>query len=570
MKGGLVSMLYGAAAAHALRLLGDTRIVLHLVCDEETGSAAGSGHLRDAGLIDPAAAAMVTAEPTGGVVWHANRGAITLRVTVAGKEAHVGQAHLGDNAFLKLLRVAAPLGDLATDLLARRTAFPLDSEAARGSMLVVGGAAGAGANFKPCRVRVVLGPPPLQPRGGAGDRAGAPHGHDRGGGRGRRRRHRRSTSSSRRRRPPPRRPTRRPSRWLAASSRSRASRPASSSARARSRSAGTPSRASPPSPTGPAGWTSPTAPRSSSTKPRWAAARRPPARPPAGCGGCREHVGRVVRGLDLAQARPVAGPKNCSRRPAPRRSWGSRRRGAAARPRRCRRARARTATSDASSMTTPSAIMQISPGSVARAPAPGAVARQRPAHVAELEHRHRRAAARAGPDLRHQLVDRLRRQLVQQLVREVEGQRVERVHGQVAEHDRRHHRERVALGPEVAQRPQQRAALGLARRGTPPSRRRTSARGRTPARRGAAGSGCSDAHDMSSSGSVGQQRAPGVQHLGRALEREEHRARVELVDRVDVELDRGHDAEVAAAAAQRPEQVRRGARRRRARARRRR
>ena len=53
MKGGLVSMLYGALAARELDLLGERRIVLHFVCDEETGSVAGSGHLRDAGLIDP-------------------------------------------------------------------------------------------------------------------------------------------------------------------------------------------------------------------------------------------------------------------------------------------------------------------------------------------------------------------------------------------------------------------------------------------------------------------------------------------------------------------------------------
>ena len=46
MKGGLVSVLYGAAAARELGLLGDRRIVLHFVCDEETGSTAGSGHLR--------------------------------------------------------------------------------------------------------------------------------------------------------------------------------------------------------------------------------------------------------------------------------------------------------------------------------------------------------------------------------------------------------------------------------------------------------------------------------------------------------------------------------------------
>jgi succinyl-diaminopimelate desuccinylase len=147
MKGGLVSMLYGAAAANEFGLLGDLRIVFHFVCDEETGSAAGSRHLRDAGLIESDALAMLTAEPTGGVVWHANRGAITLRVGVYGREAHVGQAHLGINAFEKMIRVAEPLGTLAHQLLEQRTAFRMDSDAGRGSMLVVGGSAGSGANF---------------------------------------------------------------------------------------------------------------------------------------------------------------------------------------------------------------------------------------------------------------------------------------------------------------------------------------------------------------------------------------------------------------------------------------
>lgn len=135
MKGGLVSMLYGAAAARAAGLLDGRRIVLHCVCDEETGSVTGSGHLRAAGLIDPAARAMLTPEPTGGVVWHANRGAITLRVEVRGREAHVGQAQLGVNAFEHMVAVAAPLIALARELLARD------------SMLVVGGSAGSGANF---------------------------------------------------------------------------------------------------------------------------------------------------------------------------------------------------------------------------------------------------------------------------------------------------------------------------------------------------------------------------------------------------------------------------------------
>jgi succinyl-diaminopimelate desuccinylase len=147
MKGGLVSMLYGAAAARALGLLGENRIVVHFVCDEETGSVAGSGYLREAGMIDGGAIAMITAEPTGGVVWHASRGAITLRVAVEGRPAHVGQAHLGINAFERMVQIAEPLADLAHELLARRTDYPVESEEARGSVLVVGGASGSGANF---------------------------------------------------------------------------------------------------------------------------------------------------------------------------------------------------------------------------------------------------------------------------------------------------------------------------------------------------------------------------------------------------------------------------------------
>jgi succinyl-diaminopimelate desuccinylase len=147
MKGGLVSMLYGAAAARELGLLGDRRIVFHFVCDEETGSTTGSGYLRAAELIDPAALAMLTAEPTGGLIWHACRGAITLRVRTTGREAHVGYAHQGVNAFEHMIRIAEPLTVLARELLDKRTRYPVESEEAAGSMLVVGGQAGAGAGF---------------------------------------------------------------------------------------------------------------------------------------------------------------------------------------------------------------------------------------------------------------------------------------------------------------------------------------------------------------------------------------------------------------------------------------
>ncbi|SDN02890.1 M20/M25/M40 family metallo-hydrolase [Allokutzneria albata] len=135
MKGGLVSMLYGAAAAKELGLLGDGRIVLHLVCDEETGSVTGAGHLRRENLIDPRALAMVTAEPSGGSIWNSARGALSLRVEVRGREAHVGQADRGVNAFQHMLHIARPVEDHAREITEK------------GSMVVVGGLFGGGSNF---------------------------------------------------------------------------------------------------------------------------------------------------------------------------------------------------------------------------------------------------------------------------------------------------------------------------------------------------------------------------------------------------------------------------------------
>ena len=60
------------------------------------------------------------------------------------------------------------------------------------------------------------------------------------------------------------------------------------------------------------------------------------------------------------------------------------------------------------------------------------------------------------------------------------------------------------------------------------------------------------------SGIRGASRCQAAQHLGCPLDRPEHRAGVDLGDRVEPELDGGDDAEVAAAAAQRPEQGRLG------------
>jgi acetylornithine deacetylase/succinyl-diaminopimelate desuccinylase-like protein len=55
--------------------------------------------------------------------------------------------HEGVNAFEHMIRIAEPLTTLSHELLGERTSFPVDSDEAAGSMLVVGGQAGAGAGF---------------------------------------------------------------------------------------------------------------------------------------------------------------------------------------------------------------------------------------------------------------------------------------------------------------------------------------------------------------------------------------------------------------------------------------
>ena len=69
------------------------RIGLLFVPDEETGGAIRVRRARSARASWlPTGIGMLLPEPTSGVVWHANRGAITLEVTVAGRAAHVGLA----------------------------------------------------------------------------------------------------------------------------------------------------------------------------------------------------------------------------------------------------------------------------------------------------------------------------------------------------------------------------------------------------------------------------------------------------------------------------------------------
>jgi succinyl-diaminopimelate desuccinylase len=147
MKGGLASMLYAAVALQRLRVPIDGRVGLVFVPDEETGGHRGSGFLAATKRLGTHGIGMLTPEPTSGVVWNANRGAITVRVTVYGREAHVGLLHQGRNAFEDAIRVVAGLQRLARRVGRRRTQFRVTPEAARRSLMLIGGRVEAGSNF---------------------------------------------------------------------------------------------------------------------------------------------------------------------------------------------------------------------------------------------------------------------------------------------------------------------------------------------------------------------------------------------------------------------------------------
>jgi acetylornithine deacetylase/succinyl-diaminopimelate desuccinylase family protein len=147
MKGGIVAMLY---AIRALKEIGaglKGRIALILVPNEETGGKGGSAWLAQKGLLGRNGVGMLLPEPTSGVVWNANRGAISVRVRVLGKSAHVGLQHQGENAFDRMHKVVEKLQQLKRKVEQRTTQAKIGSEQSRNSILMLGGESSGGTNF---------------------------------------------------------------------------------------------------------------------------------------------------------------------------------------------------------------------------------------------------------------------------------------------------------------------------------------------------------------------------------------------------------------------------------------
>ncbi len=147
MKSGIVAMLFAVLALRETGVRLGGKISLILVPDEETGGDWGSGWLARQGRLGKNGIGMLTAEPTSGIVWNANRGAISLRVNVLGKSAHVGLQHQGENAFERMMPVVARLQELKREVERRTTACNIGAKQGRNSILLIGGQSAGGANF---------------------------------------------------------------------------------------------------------------------------------------------------------------------------------------------------------------------------------------------------------------------------------------------------------------------------------------------------------------------------------------------------------------------------------------
>jgi succinyl-diaminopimelate desuccinylase len=147
MKGGIVAMLFAILALKEFGAELDGKVDLILVPDEETGGARGSNWLAGQGLLGRNGIGMLLAEPTSGAVWNANRGALSLRVRVFGKSAHVGLQHQGENAFERMHRVVERLEELKCEVEKRLTTTKIGPGQTRNSILMLGGQSGGGTNF---------------------------------------------------------------------------------------------------------------------------------------------------------------------------------------------------------------------------------------------------------------------------------------------------------------------------------------------------------------------------------------------------------------------------------------
>ena len=147
MKSGLIAMLFALRIIKESQLKLNSKVTFSIVPDEETGGHLGTQYLFESGLLPKISWGMLMPEPTGGVIWNANKGALTYRVHIQGKPAHVALEHQGENAFEQMVEMAYSLLQLKKGIKKRKTAMKVHPPAANRSVMLIGGESGSGVNF---------------------------------------------------------------------------------------------------------------------------------------------------------------------------------------------------------------------------------------------------------------------------------------------------------------------------------------------------------------------------------------------------------------------------------------
>jgi acetylornithine deacetylase/succinyl-diaminopimelate desuccinylase family protein len=147
MKGGLVAILLAIRFVREFCPELKDKVTFSLVPDEESGGRLGTQYLMSSGALPYPSLGMLMPEPTSRAIWNANKGALSYRITVLGKSAHVGLAHQGINAFEQMVEIAHSFLNLKTDIENRRTRFSVHPPSARRSVMLLGGESGSGINF---------------------------------------------------------------------------------------------------------------------------------------------------------------------------------------------------------------------------------------------------------------------------------------------------------------------------------------------------------------------------------------------------------------------------------------
>ncbi len=147
MKSGLVVILYSLLYFKSRGTGVQGRISFSFVPDEESGGRLGTEHLLQSRLLPHPSLGMLMPEPTSGVVWNANKGALTYRVIIRGKAAHVALDSQGKNAFESMIRLVQLLLGLKESIQKRKTSLPVSPPEASQSVLLIGGMSGSGLNY---------------------------------------------------------------------------------------------------------------------------------------------------------------------------------------------------------------------------------------------------------------------------------------------------------------------------------------------------------------------------------------------------------------------------------------